>query len=110
MAITQKQLDAAIATAVAATTESLTASFEEKLEEATKSNRQRDENRGAFWYSDDDKKHALNGPLHVVCPQCSTNTKFVSCLYTAGGDGTNKLPVYRQSIFVPTNGEAKEAS
>ena len=85
--ISQAQLDEAVATAVAAAL-------------ATQHDK-RDENRGALWFAKEDSKAALSGEAHIVCPACSANTLHKVCLYTAGGDGTNKLPVYRSSFFIP---------
>ena len=85
--ISQAKLDEAVATAVAA---ALAAQHDK-----------RDENRGALWFAKEDSKAALSGEAHIVCPACSANTLHKVCLYTAGGDGTNKLPVYRSSFFIP---------
>ena len=59
-----------------------------------------DSNRGACWYpKEDGKTYALAGNVHPKCPHCDTVTKFGIYLYTAGGDGVNKLPVYRFSLL-----------
>ena len=59
-----------------------------------------DDNRGACWYpKEDGKKYALSGNVHPKCPHCDTVTKYGIYLFTGGGDGENKLPVYRFSLL-----------
>ena len=80
--ITKKDLDLAVATAVAAALESAAAS--------------RDLNKGALWLSKPDGKSDMSGRLDV------DGTAFRICAFSTGADGTDKRPVYRLSIFLDT--------